>query len=231
MTKEAHPKTIKDQIRWPLWSAIAVNLAVLYGFSHYEAVTSLGIKGLIASMTSVLPMCLGLGVTTVANGLLSADAKARLVFLRREHALPGHRAFSTFAVADPRIDDDGLRKLLGKSWPTDPLAENRAWYKLFTEIENDPPILHFHREFLFSRDYAGLAAIFLLAFGSTAAVTIRPASVLAVYLAFLILQFWLARHAAMTYGNRLVCTVLARKAAAKVEPKAGRKRAVKPQAA
>ncbi|KQP91942.1 hypothetical protein [Methylobacterium sp. Leaf117] len=231
MTKEAASKNLKDHIRWPLWGTIAANLVAFHGFSHYEAVTVLGTKGLLASITSLVPMGFGLGVTTVANGFLSADMKARLVFLRRVYALPGHRAFSAFAVSDPRVDADALRRRFGKTWPTEPMAENRAWFKLFKETESDPAVLHLHREFLFTRDFAGLAAIFLVMFGAAAAFTVHPPSVLGLYIGFLVLQFWLARHAAATYGNRLVSTVLARIAATAPKSAADRNRTRKPQLA
>ncbi|KAB7783913.1 hypothetical protein [Methylorubrum populi] len=217
MTKEAPPKSLKDHNRVPLWTTIAVNLVALYGFSQYEAVSTSGLKGMLAGATGLVPMALALVATTLANGFLSAETKAGLVFLRRRHALPGHRAFSEFAVKDSRIDIEALRKLLGKDWPTTPDAENRIWYRLFKETENDPVILWAHREFLFTRDYAGFAALFLVTFGPAAAFTVRPPSVLALYLACLALQFFVVRQAAATYGNRLVCTVLARRGAAPVK--------------
>ncbi|MFG7488769.1 hypothetical protein [Methylorubrum rhodesianum] len=217
MTRDASPKSLKDQNRAALWATIAVNVVALYGFSQYEAVSSSGIKGLLAGATSLVPMALALVATTLANGFLSAETKARLVFLRWRHALPGHRAFSKFAVSDPRVDIDGLKRLLGKDWPDTPEAENRVWYRLFKDTENDPVILWAHREFLFTRDYAAFAALFLVVFGVAAGFTVRPPSTLAAYLALLILQFLLARHVAATYGNRLVCTVLARFAAGTVK--------------
>lgn len=213
MSKESASKSLKDANRPKLWMTIAANLVVLYGFSQYEAVTTSGIKGLIAGATSLVPLTLSLIVTTIANGFLSDKTKTRLVFMRWRHALPGHRAFSVFAVSDPRVDVDGLRKLLGKDWPTDPEAENRTWYRLFKEVESDPAVLYAHGEYLFTRDYAGFAALFLFALGSAAALTVRPIPVLLVYLGCLFLQFLVVRHTAATYGERFVCTVLARKAA------------------
>lgn len=227
MTKEAATKSLKDQNRAALWTTIAVNLVALYGFSQYEAVSTTGLKGLVAGATSLVTMAVALIATTLANGFLSAETKARLVFLRPRHALSGHRAFSMFAVTDPRIDVEALRKLLGKEWPTTPEDENRVWYRFFKETENDPVILWAHREFLFTRDYAGFAALFLVIFGAASAFTVRPASALAVYLACLALQLLIARHVAATYGNRLVCTVLARRGAAPIKAPASARKAPK----
>jgi hypothetical protein len=58
------------------------------------------------------PVGLAVVVTTVANGLLSADLKARLVFCDRKYALPGHRAFSVYAKKNPRIDFVRLQRAL-----------------------------------------------------------------------------------------------------------------------
>lgn len=189
--------------------------------------TTAGLQGLAAGATSLVPLTLALIATSLANGFLTAETKARLVLLRWTHALPGHRAFSKLAVSDTRIDIDNLSKLLGKAWPVGPEAENRTWYRLFKEIENDPVILWAHREFLFTRDYTGFAALFLIAFGAAAAFTVRPPYFLALYLACLALQLLLARHIAATYGDRLACTVLARSAAAPMKKTPPGKRANK----
>src|SRR5712671_5918274 len=56
----------------------------------------------------------------IVNGLLSAETKARLVFLRMKDALPGHRAFSKYAASDPRVDISNLKKICGNKFPDDP---------------------------------------------------------------------------------------------------------------
>jgi membrane protein YqaA with SNARE-associated domain len=85
-----------------------------------------------------------------------------------------------------------------------------------------------HREFLLLRDYAGLAALFLVGFGAVALFTVQPPKVLAVYCLLLIAQFVIVRHAAATYGIRFVTTVLALKASAPATtPRTPAKRAAK----
>jgi hypothetical protein len=71
----------------------------------------------VAGASNLLPVGLAVVVTTVANGLLSADLKARLVFCDGKHALPGHRAFSVYAKKDPRIDFVRLQRALGNKLP------------------------------------------------------------------------------------------------------------------
>lgn len=223
MSKGGSSQTLKEANRPKLRVAITANVALLYAFSQYQAVSTSGLGGLLAGSLNLVPLTVAVILTTVANGVLKDTTKNRLVFLRRHHVMPGHRAFGELAVADPRIDVDGLRKLLGKEWPTDPEAENRMWFRLYKEVENDPAVLFVHGEYLFTRDYAGMAALCMIGLGAAAALTVRPLPVLLLYL-LLLAQFWVVRHVAANYGERFVCTVLARKAARPVgQPPPGRR--------
>lgn len=213
MKGELPPKSLKDQNRWPLWLTIAANFALFYVVSQSDALVSVGWQGLLTGAVNLLPIGLTLIVTSVANGLFSAAVKARLVFLRWHNALPGHRAFSTHAPADPRVDLDRLKRALGNKWPDSPEDQNRAWYRTYKEMEGEAAIIQVHREFLFTRDYTAFALLFLLGFGTAAVFLISSKTVQFGYYLFLLLQFVVVRQAAATYGTRLVTTVLARKAA------------------
>jgi hypothetical protein len=229
MTTSGNSKSLKDQNRWHLWLLIAVNAAAFYAALNYGDFESSGFRALVDSATQLLPVGLATVVTTIANGLLSADMKARLVFLRWHHALPGNRAFSRYAHRDPRIDQARLAQLIDmKSLPS-PEAENAAWYRLYKEVHNDPSVQQVHREFLLLRDYAGLAALFLIAFGAVALFTVHPPRVMAIYCALLLAQVVVVRHSAATYGIRFVTTVLALKASAPAPAvRTPAKRAAKP---
>jgi hypothetical protein len=168
VTKGTTSKSLKDQNRWQLWLTIALNAVVFYTVDRSDAIASSGWNGLFTAATNLLPVGFAFIVTSVANGLLSANTKARLVFLRWTHALPGNRAFSEYALADPRIDLDRLKHSLGNKLPEGPEAENRVWYRMFKEVEAAPEVQHIHREFLFVRDYAGFSALFLLGLGIAA---------------------------------------------------------------
>lgn len=210
MSKGGGSQPLKEANRPKLRVVISANAALLYAFSQYQAVSTSGLGGLLAGSLNLVPLTLAVVLTTVANGVLKDATKNRLVFMRRHHVMPGHRAFSELALADPRIDVDGLSKLLGKEWPNDPEAENRAWFRLYKEIENDPAVFFVHGEYLFTRDYAAMAALFVVGLGAAAALVVRPLPVLLVYLVGLLAQFWVVRHVAANYGERFVCTVLAR---------------------
>lgn len=212
MTAAVPPKSLKDQIRWQLWLTIAANIALFYVACQADALVTFGIKGVITGATNLLPVALAFIITSVANGLLDAAMKARLVFFRWNHALPGHRAFTRHGPADSRIDMNHLESLLGNKIPIDPKDQNRVWYRLYREIENDPAIAQSHREFLFNRDYTAFAFLFLIAFGPASLWVTNISHLALAYFLFLLSQFLVVRHVAATYGVRFVTTVLARKA-------------------
>jgi hypothetical protein len=149
---------------------------------------------------------------TIANGLLDPTIKARLVFWRWQHPLPGCRAFSVHLKRDARINVPALRSKLG-TFPKSEADQNTAWYRLYRSIETDPAVSHVQREFLFARDYAARSALAIVPLGIAAfmqAQSIRHASI---YLAMLVGQYLAVAIAAANYGKRFVCTVLAIKSA------------------
>lgn len=206
-------KPLKDQYRWQLWIIVAVNTLFLYGVIQENAIKVDGLRAIFTGAQNLLPVGAALIVATVLNGLLSADAKARVVFLRWYHALPGHRAFSEHAARDPRIDVAVLKKIHGGPLPADPIEQNRTWYRMYKSIENDPAVRQAHRDYLSMRDYAGLGAVFFVFYGAVGLFTIPSMRVGLMYLVILAAQFVLVRQAACNYGTRFVTTVLARKTA------------------
>jgi hypothetical protein len=207
-------KSLKDQNRWQLWLVIAANVVAFYFVLQADTLSTVGLKGLFASVSNLLPIGLAIVVTTVLNGVLKSSAKDRLVFLRWKEALPGHRAFSAHGPADPRIDMAAVKKLCGNKLPSDPAEQNLMWYRLYKSVEHHPSVSHVHKEFLLTRDYAGFAAIFFVAFGVAAMLTVQSWRISLCYCAALFLQWLVVRHAASTYGIRFTQTVLAEKSAA-----------------
>jgi hypothetical protein len=124
MAKNGGSHKLKDQNRRQLWLIIAANALVFYVACQWETLALWGLKAAITSAANLLPVGLAVVVTTVANGLLSSSMKERLVFLRGHHVLPGHRAFSVYAKADPRIDFVRLQRACGNKIPTDPEDQN-----------------------------------------------------------------------------------------------------------
>jgi hypothetical protein len=207
----AKTKSLKDQNKPQLWTIIVANAAVFYAVAQWDSITASGFEGLYKHAVNLLPISLTIILTTVANALISADYKARLVFLRWKHALPGHRAFSRYAPADPRIDLARMKRALGNKMPSDPEEENRVWYRWLKETEKSPAVEHAHRDFLLLRDYTTLSALFLIGFGLAAWLIVESPQERLLYALALLVQFLTVRHAAATVGARFVCTVLAQK--------------------
>lgn len=193
--------------------AVAVaNVAMFIAILEADVLSVADFRQLMADVYNFLPSAGAVAVLSILNGLISADWKARLVFLRWTDALPGCHAFSVHAQSDPRVDVGALERMLGEL-PTDPQEQNKTWYRLYRSVISDSGVTHNHRNFLFARDYTSLAALFLIVLGSLAVYQIDNWNWALLYVGFLAVQFFVVRHAATRYGNRFVTTVLAVKAA------------------
>lgn len=206
-------KSLKEQNRWQIWFVVAANTLFLYAVVQVNAIQAVDLRAIFKNVDSLLPPTFALIISTVLNGLLSADNKARLVFLRWRHALPGHRAFTHYGKSDPRIDLARLSKTLGAALPTDPTEQNQTWYRFYKTVENSPAVLQTHRDFLLLRDYTGLAALFILFFGAVGFYAIPSLTTSCLYFLLLLIQYFVVRQAAAHYGVRMVTTVLAQKMA------------------
>jgi hypothetical protein len=207
-------KSLKEQNRWHLYLVIAANLLFLYGVVQANAIRVDGLRAVFTNAGNLLPVAFAVLISTVLNGQLSDQTKARLIFLRWRNALPGHRAFSEYAISDPRIDLGALSKLHGSAFPTDPVEQNRAWYRMYKAVEKEPAVEQVHRDFLLLRDYTGLSILFFLFCGAAGLYAIPSTKIGLLYVGILALQYLVVRHAASNYGIHFVTTVLAQKAAA-----------------
>ncbi len=138
MTEAASGKSLKNQNRRRLWIVIAVNCLVLYAFTQTRDIGDLDAKAILARTTDLVPVGMALAVVSVINGLVTADYKYRIVFLRWRHSLPGHRAFSQYALSDPRIDVERIKEVFGGDLSTDPVQQNKVWFNTFyRKVENE----------------------------------------------------------------------------------------------
>jgi hypothetical protein len=181
------------------------------GTAETDAVKFADLCSIFTDASKLVPVALAVGVATVLNGQLDPNTtKPRLVFLRWRNALPGHRAFSRYINVDPRIDPKKVETLVGSPLPVAPAQQNSVWYRLYKTVENDPAVLQVHRDFLLTRDYAGLTVRFIIFYGAAGFVAAPSQKVAVIYLGFLLLQYLIVRQAASRYGIRMVTTVLAR---------------------
>lgn len=199
---------LKDSYKWPLRAMAALNVAIFWAVVFTRAdfseigtlLSSLSIKdgtvGLIASIGAF-----------VLDGLLSADTKARIIYWKYTHPLPGSRAFSEHLEEEPRADPDRLAQQWG-AFPDDPVEQNRLWYRIYKNVEKEIRVHEAHRAWLFSRDIAAYAVLFLTFFGIATLISDIPWTSAWWYLVGLAGQYLLAIAAARTYGVRFVRTVL-----------------------
>lgn len=199
---------LKNSYKWQLRAMAIVNVAAFWvfvfsrgGISEFQTlINSISIKdGIVALLSPV--------VTLTLDGLLSADAKARLVYWRYLNPLPGSRAFSQHLKQESRADPELLAELWG-TFPTDPAQQNRLWYRMYKSVDGEIRIHEAHRAWLFSRDLTAYSALFLIIFGIITLITEAPWVSIRWYLVGLLVQYLVMMISARTYGVRFVRTVL-----------------------
>ena len=205
-------KSLKDDNKSRLFGLIAANIVIFYGAIQSEWIRAGDWIILGQQLGEIVPAGLGLALVGIINAQLSPETKSRIVFMRWTNSLPGCEAFSRYADTDPRIDIESLRKKYGPL-PVAPQKQNALWYKLYKSVEAEPAVLQAHREFLFSRDYAGLALMMLVVLGTAGLLQTPSMTTGSLYMALLLAQFLLAGRAARNHGRRFVTTVLAIKTA------------------
>jgi hypothetical protein len=198
---------LKQANKWALAGVVVINLALFLAL----------LNGTVADWTSLsstllraLPAGVGVALIGVLNAQFTAETKARLVFMRWRNPLPASRAFSHYVHQDPRINLRRLAEIIGP-FPTDPKEQNARWYGLYTSLKDDPSVIQVHREYLFTRDYACLAAMMFVLLTPLGFFTFPAWRLALAFLGAVLIQFLLASRAARHHGIRFVTTVLALK--------------------
>jgi hypothetical protein len=208
------PISHKAANKFALVSVALANFVAFVAVSHWKEPGFSDWGSLVAAVSKSLPAGFGVVLVGIANAQLSANAKARVIFMRWHDPLPASRAFSVYATRDSRIDLGRLKHLFGP-FPTDPKQQNAKWYGLYKSVEHDLSVAQVHREFLFTRDYGCLALFMGLVLGPLAFLSTSSRRVAIAYCTVLLVQFLLVSRAARQHGERFVTTVLALKAADK----------------
>jgi hypothetical protein len=177
--------------------------------------------GMPTSLTTLLPSAWASWMTSGAVALVAIfaaaldsvpghDNKARLVFWRWKHPLPGSRAFDKANMTrDTRIDRERLKSELGGTLPRSAADQNSTWYKLYKRVEHDPRVDGSQFDFLLFRDltwFAVLLAVAALVCSVANPVGRIPSLWAGASFAVLALMF---SRAAAERGLRFVNTVLA----------------------
>jgi len=200
----AAPKDLKAQNTKSIWAVVVLDAVILAPMLGLQTGTfglaTLLKRGPIAAAAPVLLLLLTL--------LLTSEAKARLVFWRFRNAMPGHRAFSVYALRDSRIKLDTLRRKLG-ALPTDPREQNSVWYGLYRKVQDDVAVRQAHRHYLLFRDLVALSIVLVPAAAVIAVLNRVPVAAGASATGLLLLQYVLCAVAARYSGVRVVTNVLA----------------------
>jgi len=200
--------SLKENIRIPLLAVILGNAIVFYIAVKTGNVFSEGLVALLRNWQDALPVGGAVLLTTLANGLLDRDNKARVVFWRWHTPLPSREAFSRHARTEQRVDIEALENRLGLL-PSDAANQSSLWYKIYRNHRDDPAVRQVHRDYLLMRDWCGLSFLSLIVLGGTGLFIIDPIIGAWIYGALLLAQYLLTMFAARNYGVSLVRNVLA----------------------
>ena len=140
-------------------------------------------------------------ITRIRHGSCSGEGRTRC----------RGRAFTEYMHTDSRIDVTALQQYMDPL-PTEPGTQNALWYRWYREVEEDTRIRQVHREYLFTRDYAGIAALLAGSLGPLSFWQLESMTIAGFYGVALLAQYLVVRRAAYNHGVRFVTTVLASKA-------------------
>jgi hypothetical protein len=200
-------------IKWLVMLAV-LDAALVFLFIAPELVDAGTLAALRASTSALLPV-----VVLLLTGLLSHDAKARLVYWKNANPLPGSQAFTKHAPADGRIDMTALAKNVG-DLPTKPGEQNSKWYKLCRLVSEDPAVVHAHKLYLMYRDMATMSLLLMGLVPAALWYAGAPARSRWIAGGLFALQYLVCAIGARHSGTRFVCNVLAIHATTKVRAKA-----------
>ncbi|KWH53846.1 hypothetical protein [Burkholderia anthina] len=189
-------------MRW-LVSLAAFDAAVVLLFVAPGLMDASTLAILRAGSTTALPV-----VVLLLTGLLSHEAKARLVYWRIVNPLPGSRAFTKHALADARIDMKALAKNVGVL-PTDPGEQNAKWYKLYRQVSGDAAVSHAHKLYLMYRDMAAMSLLLVPLVPAALWYAGAPSASRWIAGGLFAVQYVVCAISARHSGTRFVCNVLA----------------------
>jgi hypothetical protein len=156
--------------------------------------------GLLVAMSPIIALIL--------TGIISPTNKARLVFWKWKHTIPGHKAFSKLAPDDPRIDMAKLRQKIG-SVPTDPVEQNSLWYAIYKKYSKLPTVIEPHKSFLLARDLASIAFLFAILGPWGLLLFKHKGTWVLFYFIVMMVHYVVLSIVAQNHAKRFVCNVLA----------------------
>ena len=208
-SKKTKIEYLKDSYRSRLHIVAIINVVVFWGVSvlHADFSTIWILIGSISLKSGIIGLIAPIG-SFLLSGLLSADTKARVVYWRYSHPLPGSRAFSVYIKEETRADPVRLIQKWG-DFPDDPSEQNRLWYRIYRSVESEIRVHEAHRAWLFARDLTSFSVLFLVIFGTATFISDVPWTTAWYFLSLLVVQYLATMITARNLGIRFVRTVLA----------------------
>lgn len=159
-------KPLKQQNSLQISAYVVINVLVFWGLANgiridIQSSSSLPEQLFTSALWSVVIGTL----TTIFSGQMDQDFKYFLIFWRLKNSLPAFRAFSYFMNKDPMIDPKAIEAKL-TTIPTEPIEQNRTWYKIYKKHQDKDSVIDAHKNFLLTREIAGLSFLFLIVLGS-----------------------------------------------------------------
>lgn len=215
-------KNFKNENSGTIWKIIAFDFTILSLILAAPSVNTLiatiSLKAFLESslLKVLLSSILGSILVKILTDILTPQIKHVIIFWRLKDTLPGHRVFSEMVNKDPRIDKENLEMRLVE-FPTNPIDQNRLWYKIYQKYRNDELILDSHSKFLFFRDSCVLT-IFVFIVSTTICILLKVALFqFLLVITYQILQLLILMIAGRNTGNRFVQNVLCLESHAKDE--------------
>jgi len=158
-------KSMKSHNSPKIWTFILLNIVLAYCFLHLKEVTLENAQSFYSSLSGKDSFVILISplITLFLNNILSSGLKAKIVFWRIKNPLPGTRVFSKLINNDPRIDKDLLETKYGEL-PVKPTEQNKLWYKILKNNEENISINNSHRTYLLLRDITGISFFLLVLF-------------------------------------------------------------------
>lgn len=203
-------KVLKTQNKLWLAGFAVLHLVVFWGLATKGSVDFSALRNIVDAILSEKGAIAAGSVllVTILEGVFPDHLKAVLVFWRWRHPLPGCRAFTVIAKKDPRIDTRELERLLGVL-PTDPLEQNRLWYRVYKMHADHLAVTQAHRVYLLTRDMACFSVLFLVALPVSLYLVTATLNLVMGYGLVLLAVYTIIAVASRNYANRFVANVLA----------------------
>ncbi|CAG0946165.1 hypothetical protein GPROT2_03599 [Gammaproteobacteria bacterium] len=171
-------------------------------FCFLDALVLLSLPGLAFWLAVAAPL-----VALLLLPWPPAGWKDGLVYWWRFEAPPSHRAFSHYAVADPRVDIERLRDRLG--WlPRSGREQHAGWRNLLTHVERDPVVRLVRRRYGSARELVAFSVLVLLSLVFLSVLEGASQGVVSLAVAALAVQYVACAYIAQRRGVELVGSVL-----------------------